>query len=262
MQSFIVEKEGQISSLQFNFTMSMTTSDITLRSTRSMEEATLKMDVLRDQVAQSYIRLKYVPFEENRYNARKDMWTLFSEENTEPAVLYALLDGKATSIRTLGDLSKPIELGVRTAVKGKLTLRLSGMETIDTSQDIYLQDTFTGTLQNMRENPEYTFDNQTGLVEGRLFLRIGEIEEDDIPDSDIRITASNGWVIAGSSVDDPIESVKIYALNGGLIYNKQAIRQSSVSLNVFIPERVVLITVTTRNRQKTEKVIIRYKLKS
>ena len=136
------------------------------------------------------------------------------------------------------------------------------METIDTSQDIYLQDTFTGTLQNMRENPEYTFDNQTGLVEGRLFLRIGEIEEDDIPDSDIRITASNGWVIAGSSVDDPIESVKIYALNGRLIYNKQAIRQSSVSLNVFIPERVVLITVTTRNRQKTEKVIIRYKLKS
>lgn len=262
MQSFIVEKEGQISSLQFNFTMSMTTSDITLRSTRSMEEATLKMDVLRDQVAQSHIRLKYVPFEENRYNARKDMWTLFSEENTEPAVLYALLDGKATSIRTLGDLSKPIELGVRTAVKGKLTLRLSGMETIDTSQDIYLQDTFTGTLQNMRENPEYTFDNQTGLVEGRLFLRIGEIEEDDIPDSDIRITASNGWVIAGSSVDDPIESVKIYALNGRLIYNKQAIRQSSVSLNVFIPERVVLITVTTRNRQKTEKVIIRYKLKS
>ena len=59
MQSFIVEKTGQISELQFNFTMSTTTSDITLRSSRRMEEATLKMDVLRNQVAQSHIRLKY-----------------------------------------------------------------------------------------------------------------------------------------------------------------------------------------------------------
>lgn len=257
MQSFIVEKSGQISNLQFDFAMSTTTSDITLRSTRSMEDATLRVDVLRDQVPQSNVRLRYVPFEENRYQARKDMWTLFSEENREPAVLYALLDGKATSIRTLGDLSKPIELGIRTDVKGKLTLRLSGMETFDTFQDIYLQDTFTGTLQNMRENPEYTFENQTGLVEGRLFLRIGEIEEDDMPDSDIRIIAGKGKIIASSPVDDPIESVKIYALSGRLIYNKQAIRQSSVSLNVLIPEQVALVTVTTRDRQKTEKVIVR-----
>ena len=109
----------------------------------------------------------------------------------------------------------------------------------------------------MRENPEYTFDNQTGFVEGRLFLRIGEIEENDISDSDIRIAVSNGRVVVSSSVDDPIESVKIHALNGRLIYNKQAIRQSTVSLDVFIPEQVTLVTVTTRNRQKTEKVIIR-----
>ncbi|MCD8268752.1 MAG: hypothetical protein LUD46_10105 [Parabacteroides sp.] len=73
MQSFIVEKTGEISSLKFNFSMSMTTSDITLRSrsTRGPEEATLRMDVLRDQVAQSHIRLRYVPFEKNRYQASR-----------------------------------------------------------------------------------------------------------------------------------------------------------------------------------------------
>jgi hypothetical protein len=257
MQSFIVEKTGQLSRLQFDFMMSTTTSGVTLRSTRNMEEAILQMDVLRDQVSQSHIRLKYVPFEDNRYSARKDMWTLFSEEKTEPAVLYTLLDGKAASIRTLGDLSEPVELGIRTDVKGELTLRLSGMETFDASQDIYLQDTYTGTLQNMRENPEYTFDNHSGPVKGRLFLRIGEIDKDDIPDAGIRITTYKGRVIASSPADDPIESVKIHALSGRLMYNKQSIRQSSVSLNVLIPEQVVLITVTTRNRQKTEKVIIR-----
>lgn len=257
MQSFIVEKTGQLSRLQFDFMMSTTTSGVTLRSTRNMEEAILQMDVLRDQVSQSHIRLKYVPFEDNRYSARKDMWTLFSEEKTEPAVLYTLLDGKAASIRTLGDLSEPVELGIRTDVKGELTLRLSGMETFDASQDIYLQDTYTGTLQNMRENSEYTFDNHSGPVKGRLFLRIGEIDEDDIPDAGIRITTYKGRVIASSPADDPIEAVKIHALSGRLMYNKQSIRQSSVSLNVLIPEQVVLITVTTRNRQKTEKVIIR-----
>ncbi|WP_280747545.1 hypothetical protein [Parabacteroides sp. PF5-9] len=256
MQSFIVEKTGQISTLQFDFTMSKTTSNITLRS-GSVENALLRVDVLRDQVSHSHVRLQYNPLEENSYHARKDMWTLFSEENTEPAVLYALLDGKAASIRTLGDLSEPIELGIRTDVKGKLTLRLSGMETLDISQDIYLEDTFTGTLQNMRDIPEYTFDNQTGSVQGRLFLRIGEKEEEgETPDSDIRITTYNGWIMVSSSVDDPIESVKIHTLNGRLIYNKHAIEQSSISFNTSISQQVVLVTVTTRQRQKTEKAIV------
>lgn len=146
MQSFIVEKTGQISELQFNFTMSTTTSDITLRSSRRMEEATLKMDVLRNQVAQSHIRLKYVPLEENRYNARKDMWTLFSEENTEPAVFIYVTGWKGGFYPYIGRLSKPIELGIRTDVKGELTLRLSGMETFDTAQNIYLQDYFYGNI--------------------------------------------------------------------------------------------------------------------
>jgi len=213
---------------------------------------------LRVQVAQSHIRLRYDPYEENRYQAHKDMWTLFSEERTEPAVLYALLDGKAASIRTLGDLSKPVELGIRTDIKGELALRLSGMETLDISQDIYLEDTFTGTLQDMRANPEYTFENQTGAVQGRLFLRIGKIEEDDSmdPDQGIRVSTSQGRIMVSSTADDPIESVRIHAISGQLIYNIRAIRQSSVSFNAPMRKQVVLITVTTHNQQKTEKMFI------
>ncbi|MDL2222099.1 hypothetical protein LJC35_06060 [Parabacteroides sp. OttesenSCG-928-N08] len=259
MQSFIVEKEGELSSLQFDFNMSTTTPTLSLRtkSVGHSMEAALRMEVVRDQVAHSSIRLRYDPQEENAYQPHKDMWTLFSEERTEPAVLYTLLEGKAASIHTLGDLSKPIELGIRTDVKGELTLRLSGMETWDISQDIYLEDSSTGALQDMRENPEYTFDNTTGAVRSRLFLRIGKIVEDSVdPESDIRISSRQGQIMVNSPIDDPIETIKIHAISGQLLYHIRTIRKNAITFNAPIRKQVALITVTTCNQQKTFKVFV------
>lgn len=266
MQSFIVEKTGKISHLNFTFDMAIaapspSSTGATLKSaTTFAENSILQLQILRDNVVQSNIRLKYDPSESNDYDARKDMWTLFSQDITGPAVIYTLLDGKAASIRTLGDLSEPIELCIRTSTKGLLTLRLSGMETLDTKYGLYLEDKLTGTIHDLRDNPEYTFDNQTGDIVGRLFLRTNNDLGGSITtpsESNIRIFADNRIIRITSSSDDPIDTIKIYSLLGSTLANKQSVNQSSFSMDSPVNSQVIIVSVTTRTQQKTEKLIIR-----
>lgn len=271
MQSFIIKKSNGLSNpvtkLTFSFNMSTTSSSSTaiLRAKAIHESSALQMDVLRDNITQSNIRLRYSATETNEYNSRKDMWTLFSEDITYPAVLYALLDGKAASIRTLGDLSRPVELGIRTDMKGDLTLRLSGMESFDSSYGIYLEDRLTEEVLDMREEPEYTFSNMAGNVQSRFFLKIGEAEFDnedentDLPKTDIRIFADNNkQVIITSSTEDPIETVKIYSLQGQLLFHKGSVRHSFLSMDSPIQNQVVFVSVTTKKGyQKATKLLIR-----
>lgn len=272
MQSFIMKKRTSVSipitSLSFSFNMSVTSSSTaaTLRTTATNENSVLRMDVLRDNIAQSNIRLRYNPTESNEYNPRKDMWTLFSEDITYPAVIYTLLGGKATSIRTLGDLSEPVELGIRTDMKGELTLRLSGMESLDSSYDIYLEDRLTGEVIDMREKPKYTFNNMTGDVQGRFFLKIGEtgldngdIDEDvNLPETDIRIFTDSKQIVITSPTDDPIELVKVYSLQGQLLLYKEAVKHSFFSTNSPIQDNIVLVyVITKKSHQKKAKLIIR-----
>lgn len=268
MQSFIMKKKTpiqQIVNLTFSFDMMIkapapTDDGATLRSSVAGTNSALRIDVLRDDVAHSNIRLRYKKDETNKYDAKKDMWTLFSNDFMSPAVVYALLEGKAASVRTLGDLSESIELGIRTDVKGTLTFRLSGMESLDSSYDIYLEDRVTEEVIDMRENPEYTFDNESGNVQGRFFLKIGtdsfDPEDMDSFGSDIRIFANNSQIKATSPVKEPIETVRVYSLQGKLLFEKQNIGQSSFSMDSPVRQQMVIVVVTTSKNRERQKLMI------
>ena len=177
LQSFVVDKADPIAALAtLNFTMDMAVEKTKdqggmLRSAAVEKSPVLRMELLRNNEVQSNVRLKYAPGVSNRYDEQKDMLTLFlGREMDEPTVLYSQLDGRAASIRTIGDLSEEIELGIRTENKGLMTFRMSGLKDLDTSYDVFLEDRETRTSQDLRRSSEYTFNNQTGNVEGRFFL--------------------------------------------------------------------------------------------
>lgn len=176
--------------------------------------------------------------------------------------MYILLEDKAASIHTLGDLSEAIELGIRSDEPGPLTLRWSNIDTWNSSYDLFLEDRLTGDIVNLGKVSEYTFDNEAGNVQGRLFLKVIPLKdivdkENLLPsDSDIRIYVSDKQIITNSCVNDPIESVKIYSLEGELLYEKQKIGQSLFSINLPIQKQMVIVTVITEHYQKKEKITI------
>lgn len=266
MQAFVVNKTGKINNFIFAMDMAVESPSpvnkgATLRSVAlTGNPAVLRMDVLSDNVITSSIRLKYDPFEKNAYNERKDMWTLFSSNMKTPAVLYALLDGKAASVRTLGDLTEPVELGIRTTQKGILTLRLSGLETLDDFYYVYLEDHLSGIIHDMKESPEYTFDNQTGDVEGRFVLRFSDVplsNESIATSSCISIYQVNNTVKVESLVSDPIRTVKIYSILGELLHEKSGVKTNIYSVDLPFRSQVIIVAVTTENANKNGKIILR-----
>lgn len=203
LQSFVVKKKdmgggtySKIENHSFTFDMAAATPSTggILRSarTRGVNNPVLRMAVLRDGVEHSNVRLKYDPSASNAYSEEKDMWTMFTSSVKNSAVLYSLLDNKAASIRTIGDLSAPIELGIRTNKTGELTLRMDGLENFDAAYDVYLEDKLTDKIHNLKEEPDFTFNNATGNIEGRLFLIITEKHT-------ITFNISNEW---GLTVND------------------------------------------------------------
>jgi len=267
MQSFIIGKvDGKtISDLKFTMDMSIKSpaTNGTLRSMYSSENTILQMDVLRDGEVHSNIRLKYNPAENNEYNIRKDMWTLFSDQVKEPAVLYTLLEGKAASVRTVGNLSKPLELGIRTSKKGALTFRLSGLETLNSSFDVYLEDKLNNKNQDLRNNPEYTFDNQTGNIQGRFFLKIQDrntssIEEEfEESNSKIKVSTKDNQIRIESSVDDPIRSVTVHSVSGILVYQNSYINANLFDFELPFRQQVLIVSVTTQFNKESHKIIMK-----
>ena len=265
MQAFVVNKSGKIDKLTFTMDMAIKAPDpnskgATVRSvTPSQKASVLCMDVLYEGVVHSNIRLKYDQSVKNSYDARKDMWTLFAENIKTPVILYALLDGKAATIRTLGDLSQPIELGIRTVQQGTMTLRLSGMETLNDFCDLYLEDRTLGVVQNMRENPEYTFENQTGDIKGRFVLQTTQVPTGNGQigaNSSISIYSVKNSVKIESPANDPIQTVKIYSVLGELLHATHAIGTHTYSVDIASGPQIVIVTVTTKLTQKNDKVII------
>ena len=259
MQSFIIDLNDPESLdwyCYFSYDMSCTDPDTRLKS--SFVQAPLKLDVLRNNVSHSNVRLFYNSLVKNDYHVSKDAPTIFPEDN-KPAVIYALAGENKTSIRTIGELIQPTEIGIRTSTLGELTLRISGIEDFDPSFDIYLEDRVAKVKYNLREKPEYTFNNQTGNVEGRFFIHMvkSNLLEEKQHLGDIRIYSDNHMIGVSSPVDDPIQTVKIYSVGGDLLFEAEAVGQSVFSRNIPGMIQVVIVQVTTAREQKTGKLLLK-----
>ena len=157
-------------------------------------------------------------------------------------------------------MSQPIELGIRTVQQGTMTLRLSGMETLNDFCDLYLEDRTLGVVQNMRENPEYTFENQTGDIKGRFVLQTTQVPTGNGQigaNSSISIYSVKNSVKIESPANDPIQTVKIYSVLGELLHATHAISTHTYSVDIASGQQIVIVTVTTKLTQKNDKVIIK-----
>ncbi len=256
MQSFIVNKVNPtvpLQSLQFSIDMSVTVPKNILRSTSVEIPDVLKLSINRDGEFLSGIALHYKAGTTNLYDPGKDVWTMFANKISESAVVYALLEGKAASILTTSDFSVPVELGIRSTSKGWLTLAVSGTENFNSGFDIFLEDRKNGVLQDLRKNPEYAFNNETGDVQNRFFLKItGQASELGKTSSDnIILRISDNRIYVSSDANDPINSIEVFDLQGRLIERHSTLNTGWFELDKKEP--LVIIRVRTTNTIKTGK---------
>ena len=189
---------------------------------------------------------------------RSDAKSFFiSNLGNKPAVVYSAVDGEALAINTVGDLSQDIALGISTTITGPLTLDFTGMESF-TNKNIELVDVVSNIQQNLSNNPSYTFENNVGNVEGRLFLRVTPraITGQDGTQPAVNVYANEKMVYVNCT--EPINQLKITDIKGQLLYlgtNTGGAYTARVPLN--IDTQFVLVQVETDKSKDTKKVLIK-----
>lgn len=254
MQSFIVEKKNRtnkITSIAFTPAMSVT-APVGNRLRSDVVSPVLNVEVFREDVRESGAALML-----NSNDAC--IATLFSEENTDPAVVFFRKNDAAFSIlkkRTLDE--KGEEIGILTGKTGTLTLRFNGVENVAGDQKLYLEDRLKGRLHDLTKDPEYTFETVTTGVKGRFFLKAegGFTGIDELSGSEIKVYANEGTVSVSSGTDDPINSIYVYNVLGQLIFSQQNLNVSHQEFNLKGTQSVV-VKVKTRNNIYTQKLLIK-----
>ncbi|MDR1336147.1 MAG: DUF6383 domain-containing protein, partial [Tannerella sp.] len=188
------------------------------------------------------------------FDESEDAWTLFSNSVKKAAVVYSKIDNAAASINTLGNISEDIPLGIRTSEASELKFVIDGAETFD--GEVYLVDAAQGREINLTETPDYTFQNTTGDIPDRFYIRIREAATSIYKGTatpDIRIYQENGTVHITSASDDPLRNVEISNAQGQIIARREG---SSSNITIPIPSgnQVIVVKAVSEKKQAVKKV--------
>lgn len=259
MQSFIVTKTSDFNApLTFTPVMSVTdpTSPVQLRQDK--KKNALNLQLYRDDVRQSGIIVGVRDGASKRYKNNEDVWTLFSESDKKTAVMYSVIDGGAASINIMDNFAYPVELGIRTTATGKLKLRAENLDNFDNDVEIYLEDELLKRIHDFRRNPVYEFNNTTGNVTGRLYLRIyGNFTGTDEVTGGLQITKAGDKVYIYSSSGDLIRKVSLYNVQGQPLLIQSGI--DNINTTVDIPQynkQVIILKVQTDKQTETRKISV------
>jgi hypothetical protein len=91
-------------------------------------------------------------------------------------VATVMADGKNAAIEVLPQIGEQriIPLKVQTPANGTATFSFEGMQNFPSSVSIYLKDDFLGSLINIRQNPELSFESDVNMSQNRFSLIIAE----------------------------------------------------------------------------------------
>lgn len=161
------------------------------------------------------------------------------------------------------DDTDKVPLGVVIPQAGEYTIAISKIDGLflDDNQNIYLEDTLTGTIHDLRATP-YTFtETETVEYENRFYLKYTDeaLSIDDSELSSIRIIAPKGDYIKISTDKNSINSVTVYDLLGrALIQNVNLNTAEFVINNNNLSSGSYIVKVGLSNGlSKTQKVILK-----
>ena len=161
------------------------------------------------------------------------------------------------------DENDQVPLGTVIPDAGEYTIAISNVDGLflDGNQAIYLEDTFTGVIHNLRAAP-YTFTETEAIdYEDRFLLRYTDdaLSTTDLELSTLSIIAPKGSYIKINSESNPIEAVTVYDLLGRALINEINIDDLEFVINNHnLSSGAYIVKVTLNNGlSKTQKVVLK-----
>jgi hypothetical protein len=171
MQAFFVEATGT------SPVLTIPQTDRIHSSQAYYKDSDLPLNTLRLEVTgNEYYDAMFVNFNEQateEYDVNYDVEKIFGLD--EAPQIYAGITDKQLSINSLPNIGddRIVNIGFECSVNTTFNINVSGMEGFDEDTEFYLEDLKEGTVQNLKDNPQYNFTSEVSNDPSRFLLHFG-----------------------------------------------------------------------------------------
>jgi hypothetical protein len=256
-QGFMVKaKSGQTN---LNFTNSMRSTENVNQFFRSsvteMDRYWLKLtNAANKSTGQNLIA--YTPNATNDYDSGLDglysndsSVAFYSKAGTQEVVINARPSFEPTDI---------VPLTLKTNVADTYTFSLNQKEGVfNETQDVLLRDNYNNIVQNLTFG-DYSFNTAAGTFTDRFDIIYQNTLNNTNPTLDVNqiIIYNKDQTIFVNSGDIMMDSIKIFDIQGRLLFSKSNINDTKTSLNLNFTNQVLLFRITSQDGDSVIKKVI------
>jgi hypothetical protein len=229
-------------------------------STNTIEKHRIWLDIIDATDMASSTLIGYITGASNQQDRLFDGVSL-SDASTN---IYSVIGSEKIAIQGRAvpfDEQDQVPLGVKIGQSGNYTIAINALDGLfeNTNQAIYLEDTYTGVIHDLRALP-YSFYSENGEYEDRFVLRYNEESTLSIED----FTTNTGIVITTGdkqikvhAYNSQIDQITIYDILGKRLIDRKGISQEVYNItNLRQTNSTLIMKVILENgKQKIQKII-------
>lgn len=196
-----------------------------------------------------------IAFNENASEGYNPNFDAFKLKNGDtPSIYTKSIEGYELAINSfLGPMGKsPIPLYIEPQEPGVYTIELSDSDLFLNTLPIWIEDTKTGYLQNLRENPRLSFVSELTDKIDRFELRFDNNQSTSF---NIGVYASSNVVTINSSIN-LYGTLQVVDLLGNLVYSQSLKGENFCQIMLSVPSGVYMVNIRTDENSFTKKVFI------
>jgi hypothetical protein len=251
-QGFFVEATS--TTLSFNNGQRTTTNNVFLRTNSPIQRITMLAHNSQNEANSTLIA-----FTADATDSYDRLWDARKFKGNPTVSLYSKVGSMDAAINALGELTsnKVVSLGLDVNTSGTHTIMIDQLENVDANTGIYLQDSQTGAMHNLRTSG-YSFQAQAGSITNRFYVHFQPMVTSTPTVSQEKPTmVMTGDVlrINGLNEGTVVEGIQVLDMSGRRVLSVSGLAESGqVERRVELPLGVYLIEVSTNRGVFTEKV--------
>ncbi|MBQ0785859.1 MAG: T9SS type A sorting domain-containing protein [Oceanihabitans sp.] len=228
----------------------------------NIEKHRIWLDLISPNNTANSILVGYVAGASNNLDRLYDGFEL-SETSTR---FYSIIETEAFGIQGRAlpfENTDLVPLGIVIPENGNYSIAINTLDGLfqNTDQAIFIEDTYTNTIHNLRINP-FSFNIDAGTYNDRFILRYTDqaLSIDEYEVSGLEILAPSNSYIKVKSGNSTIKTVVVYDLLGRILINKTEINASEIRFNNpnFSEGTYMVKAILSSGKQKIQKVVLKH----
>jgi len=253
-QGYFVQASGGVGTLAMN-------NDVRVHSSQAYFNEPLISDLFRVAVSvngkSDETVVRFTESATASFDSQYDAAKLYGHASA-PQLYTMAADNKMLSINSLsmteGGVSVP--LSFEFSADGEITLQFSGVGSFSEQQAIFIEDLFTGSMTNLRQHGNYSFNHLVSNDPDRFLLHFRDITGLDESGAGWQVWSNDRKVYVNiPELNGQRVSIEMFDVLGSRLYSNEGVLSSPTIIRAM-NSGVAIIRVSSANRVYTTKLFI------